>query len=56
MLVAGVCLQLRSSRNFCVDIILLVILLGITAFLYKFVPHPFLAIYVPYRVSLDVLL
>jgi hypothetical protein len=56
ILVAGVCLQLRSSRNFCVDIILLVILLGIAAFLYKFVPPPFLAISVPYRVSIVVLL
>jgi hypothetical protein len=53
---AGVCLQLRSSRNFCVDIILLVILLGIAAFLYKLVPHSFLAIFVPCRISIVVLL
>ena len=29
--------QMRSSRNFCVDIVLLVIILGIAAYLYKFV-------------------
>jgi hypothetical protein len=27
--------QMRSSRNFCIDIILLVIILGIAAYLYK---------------------
>ena len=27
--------QLRSSRNFCIDIILLCIILGIAAYLYK---------------------
>ncbi|KAJ6303714.1 hypothetical protein OIU77_017569 [Salix suchowensis] len=27
--------QLRSSRNFCIDIILLIIILGIAAYLYK---------------------
>ncbi|KAK4593786.1 hypothetical protein RGQ29_017753 [Quercus rubra] len=33
--------QLRSSRNFCIDIILLSIILGIAAYLYKFhiLPH-----------------
>ncbi|XP_045802262.1 syntaxin-71-like, partial [Trifolium pratense] len=29
--------QLRSSRNFCIDIVLLIIILGIAAYLYK--PH-----------------
>ncbi|XP_073390979.1 syntaxin-71 isoform X3 [Physcomitrium patens] len=29
---------MRSSRNFCVDVTLLVIILGIAAYLYKFVP------------------
>ncbi|CAJ2656666.1 unnamed protein product [Trifolium pratense] len=28
--------QLRSSRNFCIDIVLLIIILGIAAYLYKF--------------------
>lgn len=28
-------LQLRSSRNFCIDIILLCVILGIAAYLYK---------------------
>ena len=27
--------QLRSSRNFCIDIVLLIIILGIAAYLYK---------------------
>ena len=27
--------QLRSSRNFCIDIVLLIIVLGIAAYLYK---------------------
>lgn len=34
----SVALQMRSSRNFCVDVTLLVIILGIAAYLYKFVP------------------
>ena len=28
-------LQLRSSRNFCIDIVLLCVILGIAAYLYK---------------------
>ncbi|KAJ6407421.1 hypothetical protein OIU84_010839 [Salix udensis] len=31
--------QLRSSRNFCIDIVLLIIILGIAAYLYKFMFH-----------------
>jgi len=27
--------QLQSSRNFCIDIVLLIIILGIAAYLYK---------------------
>jgi hypothetical protein len=27
--------QMRSSRNFCIDVTLLVIILGIAAYLYK---------------------
>uniref|UniRef100_J3L2Z5 t-SNARE coiled-coil homology domain-containing protein n=2 Tax=Oryza brachyantha TaxID=4533 RepID=J3L2Z5_ORYBR len=34
-------LQLRSSRNFCIDIVLLCIILGIAAYLYKALPPSF---------------